>query len=104
MLVIPGGGYVWESFDNEGTRQAAWLNARGITAFILVYRLPAEGWARHADVPLQDAQRAMRLIRAARKLATALGPAGDGTDIAELAAWTVVGNILLNLDETITKE
>lgn len=64
VLVVPGGGYVWESFDNEGTSQAAWLNARGITAFILVYRLPAEGWARHADVPLQDAQRAMRLIRA----------------------------------------
>jgi acetyl esterase/lipase len=64
VLVIPGGSYVWESFDNEGMRQAAWLNARGITAFVLVYRLPAEGWARQADVPLQDAQRAIRLIRA----------------------------------------
>ena len=63
VLVIPGGSYVWESFDNEGMRQAAWLNARGITAFVLIYRLPAEGWTRRADVPLQDAQRAMRLIR-----------------------------------------
>jgi len=64
MLVIPGGGYVVQGYDNEGTRQAAWLNARGITAFILVYRLPSEGWANAANVPLQDAQRAVRLIRA----------------------------------------
>ncbi|MGN6818178.1 MAG: alpha/beta hydrolase, partial [Sphingomonas sp.] len=64
VLVIPGGGYVWEAFDKEGMSQAAWLNARGITAFVLVYRLPSAAWARPADVPLQDAQRAMRLIRA----------------------------------------
>ncbi|NWK94615.1 alpha/beta hydrolase [Sphingobium lactosutens] len=64
MLVAPGGGYGFLSYDNEGASQAAWLNARGITAFILLYRLPGEGWARHEDVPLQDAQRAMRIIRA----------------------------------------
>jgi len=64
MLVVPGGGYGFLSYDNEGTNQADWLNARGITAFILLYRLPGEGWARREDVPLQDAQRAMRLIRA----------------------------------------
>lgn len=63
MLVIPGGGYGFLSYDNEGTSQAAWLNARGITAFILLYRLPDDGWSRREDVPLQDAQRAMRLIR-----------------------------------------
>jgi acetyl esterase/lipase len=63
-LVVPGGGYGFLSYDNEGTSQAAWLNARGVTAFILLYRLPGEGWARREDVPLQDAQRAMRRIRA----------------------------------------
>lgn len=63
MLLMPGGGYEFQGFDNEGTRQADWLNARGITAFILVYRLPAEGWRDRSVVPLQDAQRAMRLIR-----------------------------------------
>lgn len=67
MLVMPGGGYEFLSYDNEGTSQAAWLNARGITAFILLYRLPAEGWIRREDVPLQDAQRAVRLIRARAK-------------------------------------
>ena len=32
-----------------------------------------------------------------------LGPAPEGTDVAELAAWTVVGNVLLNLDEMLMK-
>jgi acetyl esterase/lipase len=64
VLILPGGGYEFLSYDNEGTSQAAWLNAQGITAFILPYRLPAEGWDRRELVPLQDAQRAMRLIRA----------------------------------------
>jgi acetyl esterase/lipase len=63
VLCMPGGSYEFLAFDNEGTEQARWLNARGVTVFVLVYRLPAEGWAHHEDVPLQDAQRAMRLIR-----------------------------------------
>jgi len=62
-LVMPGGGYGFLSYDNEGVSQAAWLNARGVTAFILMYRLPSEGWDGRAEVPLQDAQRAMRVIR-----------------------------------------
>jgi hypothetical protein len=40
---------------------------------------------------------------AAKKLAATLGPPPSGVDVAELAAWTVVANVLLNLDETITK-
>jgi len=64
VMSVPGGGYGFLSYDNEGTEQAAWLNKLGITTFILLYRLPGEGWAQRADVPLQDAQRAMRLIRA----------------------------------------
>ncbi|MBB6427815.1 alpha/beta hydrolase [Sphingopyxis sp. JAI128] len=63
VLVVPGGGYWFLSYDNEGISQADWLNARGITAFILLYRLPNEGWQQRENVPLQDAQRAMRLIR-----------------------------------------
>ncbi|WP_427967969.1 alpha/beta hydrolase [Altererythrobacter sp.] len=63
MLIVPGGGYGFLSYDNEGVSQAQWLNARGITAFILFYRLPGEGWQNREVVPLQDAQRAMRLIR-----------------------------------------
>ncbi len=40
------------------------MNAVGMTCFVLRYRLPGEGWQRRSDVPLQDAQRAMRLVRA----------------------------------------
>jgi acetyl esterase/lipase len=64
VLLCPGGGYGFLAWDNEGEEQARWLNALGITCFILSYRLPAEGWANRSVVPLQDAQRAMRLIRA----------------------------------------
>ena len=63
VLVIPGGGYGFLAYDNEGEEQARWLNARGLTAFILLYRLPGEGWAGRATMPLADAQRAMRVIR-----------------------------------------
>jgi len=76
-LVVPGGSYTFLSYDNEGTSQARWLNAQGVTAFILMYRLPGEGWDRRADVPLQDAQRAMRVIRA--------GASGFGIDAARIA-------------------
>lgn len=64
MLIAPGGGYLFEDYDIEGVEPALRLNEAGITAFILLYRLPGEGWRNRADVPLQDAQRAMRLIRA----------------------------------------
>ena len=64
MLVIAGGGYTCIVIDHEGFDTARRLNAAGITAFVLRYRLPAEGWADGANVPLQDVQRAMRLIRA----------------------------------------
>lgn len=64
VLVIPGGGYLAEAFDEEGLAPAAILAAHGVTAFVLTYRLPAEGWKNRANVPLQDAQRAMRIIRA----------------------------------------
>lgn len=63
VLLVPGGGYGFLAYDNEGTEQARWLNALGVTCFILLYRLPGEGWGDRKLVPLQDAQRAMRVIR-----------------------------------------
>lgn len=63
ILVIPGGAYAFVSIDNEGVDIAKYLCPLGYTVFVLNYRLPAEGWRNRADVPLQDAQRAMRLIR-----------------------------------------
>jgi acetyl esterase/lipase len=63
VLVIPGGGYTVIVVDHEGFETARRLNQAGVTAFVLQYRLPGEGWADSANVPLQDMQRAMRLIR-----------------------------------------
>jgi acetyl esterase/lipase len=62
-LIIPGGGYRWVVVDKEGYELARWCAARGVTAFVLFYRLPGEGWLSGPDTPLQDAQRAIRLIR-----------------------------------------
>jgi len=64
VLVCPGGGYSITSLRNEGIDVARVLNGFGITVFVLSYRLPGEGWADRANVPLSDVQRAMRLIRA----------------------------------------
>jgi len=63
VLITPGGGYNWVVIDKEGYEMARLLAALGITAFVLFYRLPHEGWASGPDTPLADAQRAMRLIR-----------------------------------------
>jgi len=64
MLVIPGGGYIRVVIDKEGFEAGHRLAAAGVTAFVLRYRLPADGWAQRHDAALQDVQRAMRLIRA----------------------------------------
>jgi acetyl esterase/lipase len=64
LLVIPGGGYVEEWYEKEGFEIAQRFAPAGITSFILRYRLPQDGWAEPTAVALQDAQRAVRLIRA----------------------------------------
>ena len=63
LLVIPGGGYASEGGDRGGREIAKHFASLGITCFVLRYRLPGEGWKNREMVPLQDAQRAMRLIR-----------------------------------------
>jgi acetyl esterase/lipase len=65
VLIVPGGGYNWVVIDKEGYELARLLAARGIAAFVLFYRLPQQGWAAGPDVPLEDARRAMRLVRSA---------------------------------------
>lgn len=62
-LVMPGGGYARLVMAPDGPEIARWLAARGWTVFVLIYRLPGDSWASRANVPLQDAQRAVRLIR-----------------------------------------
>jgi len=60
VVVCPGGGYGMLALDHEGKQIAEWLNARGVAAFILRYRL---GPRYHHPIELGDAQRAIRLVR-----------------------------------------
>ncbi|MEZ6137686.1 MAG: alpha/beta hydrolase [Pirellulaceae bacterium] len=63
VLVCPGGGYNILAYDLEGTEVCHWLNSIGITGVVLKYRVPRpEGEARPIE-PLQDAQRALSLVR-----------------------------------------
>ena len=64
MLLIPGGGYSQVSLGHEGYAVARRLAEAGYACFCLLYRLPGDGWAAGAEAPLQDAQRALRLVRA----------------------------------------
>ena len=61
VLVCPGGGYGFIANNHEGVQVAEWFNARGVAAFVLRYRHAP--YHRH-PAPLEDAQRAMRMIRA----------------------------------------
>lgn len=85
-LIAPGGGYIRVVIDKEGFEIARRLTEAGITSFVLRYRLPREGWADASDVPLQDAQRAIRLIRASGyNRVLALGGSAGGHVAASLA-------------------
>jgi len=64
VVVCPGGGYGTLASDHEGKQVAEWLNSLGVSAFVLQYRVGPR--YRH-PVPLQDAQRAIRLVRAHAK-------------------------------------
>jgi acetyl esterase/lipase len=61
VVIAPGGGYVYLAMVWEGSDVAAWLNAHGVAAFVLKYRL---GMKYHNPVELEDAQRAIRMVRA----------------------------------------
>ena len=63
ILIIPGGGYNYIVVEKEGWESAQYFSSKGAMAYVLTYRLPQQGWAAGPDTPLQDAQRAMRIIR-----------------------------------------
>ena len=64
LLMTPGGGYKWVVMDKEGYECAERFAAAGVTVYVASYRLPADGWAAGPAAPLQDAQRALRTVRA----------------------------------------
>lgn len=64
VIICPGGAYWGLAIDPEGYDIAKKLNERGIAAFVLRYRLPNEEYDENKQiVPLQDAQRAIQLVR-----------------------------------------
>ena len=63
VLVCPGGAYRILAMDLEGTEVCDWLNSIGVTGVLLKYRVPARKGQEKYLAPLQDAQRAMGLIR-----------------------------------------
>jgi acetyl esterase/lipase len=61
VVVCPGGGYGHLAVDHEGDQVARWFNSFGVAAFMLKYRIAPKY---HHPAPLQDAQQAIRSVRA----------------------------------------
>lgn len=67
VVVCPGGAYRVLAWDLEGTEVAQWLNSLGVTAAVLKYRVPMRASRARHEPPLQDAQRAVSLLRSRAK-------------------------------------
>src|SRR4030095_10840711 len=63
VLVCPGGAYQILALDLEGTEVCEWLNSIGITGILLKYRVPSRSAVQKHTAALQDAQRAVGIIR-----------------------------------------
>jgi acetyl esterase/lipase len=64
VVVFPGGGYRIVAIDLEGTEVCDWLTSRGVTCLLLKYRVPNSGPYPKSAAALQDAQRALGMVRA----------------------------------------
>jgi acetyl esterase/lipase len=64
VIIAPGGAYLGLASNLEGRQVADWFTSRGMTAFVLKYRLGAKYLY---PIPLEDAQRAVRLVRSLAK-------------------------------------
>ncbi|HEV3024788.1 MAG TPA: alpha/beta hydrolase [Pirellulales bacterium] len=83
VVICPGGGYHILAMDLEGEEVATWLNTIGVTGIVLKYRVPhKEGRPPH-EAPLNDAERAMSLVRSQ---ANDLGLAADRIGILGFSA------------------
>ncbi len=67
VVVCPGGGYGILALDLEGTEICEWLNSFGVTGILLKYRVPKRAGLEKHTAALQDAQRAMGLVRQGAK-------------------------------------
>jgi acetyl esterase/lipase len=67
VLVFPGGGYNILAWDLEGVEVCEWLNSIGVTGVLVKYRVPARKGRPRWAAPLEDAQRAVGMVRARAK-------------------------------------
>jgi acetyl esterase/lipase len=68
VIICPGGGYHINAIEHEGTDVAKQFNEMGVTAFVLKYRIPNDATMENKEIgPLQDAQRAIQLVRGRAK-------------------------------------
>jgi acetyl esterase/lipase len=93
VLVCPGGGFYILAMDLEGTEVCEWLNSVGVTGVLLKYRVPRREGRAPLAAPLEDAQRAMGIVRShAREWGIdparigALGFSAGGELVAALSA------------------
>jgi acetyl esterase/lipase len=63
VIICPGGGYNILAYDLEGTEVAEWLNTIGVTGIVVKYRVPARGPDKRYLAAVQDAQRAVSVVR-----------------------------------------
>jgi acetyl esterase/lipase len=86
VIVAAGGGYRFIGMGREAWPVARWLNANGYTVYVLSYRLPGEKWQAGNLAPLQDAQRAIRLVRSMERKVHLLGFSAGGHLLGMAAA------------------
>lgn len=108
VIICPGGGYNILAWDKEGTEIAEWLNTLGVTGIVLKYRVPRRPNDPKDQQPigaLQDAQRAIRLVRSRaaewrldEKKIGILGFSAGG----HLAAWASTHHNTLDYPEVDT--
>lgn len=67
VVIFPGGGYGYLAMDHEGHQIAQWLNSIGVAGFIVKYRHRNSGAGYGHPAPIQDAQRAIRMVRSRAK-------------------------------------
>jgi acetyl esterase/lipase len=67
VVIFPGGGYGHLAVDHEGHQIAQWLNSIGVAGFIVKYRHRNSGAGYGHPAPIQDAQRAIRMVRSRAK-------------------------------------
>ena len=63
VIVAPGGGYVFLSAIHEGSQVCEWLNTLGVTGILLKYRTPTRDEAAPHEKPVQDAAKAIAMVR-----------------------------------------